>query len=204
MKSFNAEKEKFVVGGGKSEATTLAIIIICIIVIVYFMYKWSIGRYEITNTKTFTTESRIFKIHNAHKNQAEALSIMAEVDKKIKLFIAQHPDKKIQEKYNKIEFYENSPHSGTTSYVNDAMIALCIRDEYGEFHDFNTIMFVALHELGHIATADHEEDHGPVYWRNFADILEKAEKIGIVTNIDYKKHPTKYCGLDITFNPYIS
>ena len=201
MKPFNTPKNKLVVGGGNGGSITLAVVVVCIVFAMYIMYFCSVRQYNIENSKSYSSGGRIFKIHNAHENQEKALSILTEVDKKIKLFIANFPDKKVTEKYHSIEFYENSPHSGSTSYVTDDMIALCIRDEYGEFHDMNTVTFVALHELSHIATDDDEEDHGNTYWTNFANILRKAESLGIIELIDYKNNPVRYCGVEITSNP---
>ena len=66
--------------------------------------------------------------------------------------------------------------------------------------DRNTLMFVALHELSHIATES--VGHTKEFWANFKFIIENAKKIGIYNPENYKSNPKMYCGLTITDNPY--
>ena len=61
-------------------------------------------------------------------------------------------------------------------------------------------MFVALHELSHIATKS--IGHTQEFWNNFKFIIANAKKIGIYTPENYKSAPKMYCGLKITDNPY--
>ena len=61
-------------------------------------------------------------------------------------------------------------------------------------------MFVALHELSHIACD--EVGHTEKYWQIFKEILEYAVDLGIYEPVDYKKHPVVYCSMEITDNPY--
>jgi len=66
--------------------------------------------------------------------------------------------------------------------------------------DKNTLMFVALHELSHIATES--IGHTDEFWANFKFLIQNAKKIGIYKPENYKANPTMYCGLRITDNPY--
>ena len=66
--------------------------------------------------------------------------------------------------------------------------------------DENTLMFVALHELSHIATTS--IGHTQEFWSNFKFIIANAKKIGIYDPENYKKNPKVYCGLQINDNPY--
>ncbi len=66
--------------------------------------------------------------------------------------------------------------------------------------DKNTLMFVALHELSHVATVS--VGHTKEFWANFKFIIQNAKKIGIYEPKNYKANPTTYCGLTITDNPY--
>ncbi len=66
--------------------------------------------------------------------------------------------------------------------------------------DKNTLMFVALHELSHIATET--IGHTKEFWSNFKFLIENAKKIGIYNPQNYKANPQMYCGLKITDNPY--
>lgn len=108
-------------------------------------------------------------------------------------------------RYNPDNFVENSPHdpSGDTSYVTDkgAIFAMCLRSkrEGNELLDFPTLLFVALHELSHIAVD--VIDHPKEFWSAFRFILEEAREAGIFTSPDYAAHPVTYCGLDINYSP---
>ena len=66
--------------------------------------------------------------------------------------------------------------------------------------DENTLTFVALHEISHIATKS--IGHKKEFWENFKFILQNAVNLGIYKPDDYKKKPKKYCGMTITDNPY--
>ena len=82
-------------------------------------------------------------------------------------------------------------------------IAFCLGDDKEDLDnliDQNTLMFVALHELSHLATKS--IGHTKEFWDNFKFILQESEKIGIYTPVDYKKNKTNYCGMKIKDNPY--
>ena len=64
----------------------------------------------------------------------------------------------------------------------------------------DTLTFVAIHELAHIATVSLQ--HKTEYWTNFKFLLEKAKEGGIYYPVDYGKTPVQYCGMHIGDNPY--
>ena len=66
--------------------------------------------------------------------------------------------------------------------------------------DEHTLMFVAIHELSHIATKS--VGHKQEFWDNFKFLLENAKECGVHSPVDYKNKPTQYCGMDIKDNPY--
>jgi len=90
-----------------------------------------------------------------------------------------------------------------TSYtINKGEIfALCLRfvDNKDEFHDFNTIMFVAIHELSHLFSKTY--GHNTEFWTNFRFLLKQAVEIGLYKPINYKLHKKPYCSIMITYNP---
>jgi len=65
--------------------------------------------------------------------------------------------------------------------------------------DPNTLMYVAIHELAHIATKS--IGHTQEFWQNFKFLLQNAVKIKIYNPVDYKKKNKNYCGMKITDNP---
>ena len=66
--------------------------------------------------------------------------------------------------------------------------------------DENTLMFVAIHEMSHIATKS--VGHTKEFWGNFKFLLQNAVKMGIYKPKNYKKKNMLYCGMKITDNPY--
>ena len=82
---------------------------------------------------------------------------------------------------------------GNGAYTeNKSVITLCLKNpETGRFYSMNTLMYVALHELGHIISKTH--GHNEEFRQNFARLLRRATKIGIY---DPKiPIPTTYCGI---------
>eukprot|EP00798_Chlamydomonas_sp_ICE-L_P008433 gene8433-biopygen3775 len=65
-----------------------------------------------------------------------------------------------------------------------------------ELVEENILMYVAIHELGHLATD--EVGHTPKFWSNFKWILGEAMSIGLYTKVDFDNEPQKYCGINIT------
>ncbi len=98
------------------------------------------------------------------------------------------------------EGVESSKH---TSYsINKGeKIVFCIRakDDKKQLVDLNTMVFVALHELAHLATES--VGHTEEFWTNFRWILEEAVNVGVYTEQDFKSKPQPYCGITITDSP---
>jgi WLM domain len=98
---------------------------------------------------------------------------------------------------------EGTDRENYTSYtVNKGeSIAFCLRqkDASRTLLDLNTMMFVALHELTHVATES--LGHTPEFWDNFKWVLHNSIDIGIYTQQDFKTKPKKYCGIMIESSP---
>ena len=112
---------------------------------------------------------------------------------------------RLNEGFNPKKIQETLPTSEFTAYSENKgeKIAFCLdkkKGEHGEMIDPNTLMFVAIHELAHVATES--IGHTPEFWTNFKFLLQAAEKINIYIPVDYKKNPKEYCGMSITDNPY--
>tara|TARA_B100001123_G_C15267175_1_gene1008889 strand:+ start:334 stop:909 length:576 start_codon:yes stop_codon:yes gene_type:complete len=83
-------------------------------------------------------------------------------------------------------------------------ICLCLReaeDELKIIDDINTLMFVLVHELGHLMTDD--IGHTNKFWNNMAYLLKKASEINLYNPINYRISPVMYCGVKIDDTPYI-
>ena len=112
--------------------------------------------------------------------------------------------KRLVEGYNPQKIYETLPTSTYTAYSENKgeKLAFCLDTERsgGVLIDENTLTFVATHELAHVATKS--IGHTDEFWKNFKFLLEEAVGLGIYRPIDYKNKPQRYCGIDITDNPY--
>ena len=112
--------------------------------------------------------------------------------------------KRLVSKFNPKKIYETLPTSEYTAYSQNKgeKLAFCLNTKKngGKLIDLNTLTFVAIHELAHIASKS--IGHNEEFWNNFKFLLEEAEIIGIYKPEDYKENPKNYCGMKITDNPY--
>ena len=112
---------------------------------------------------------------------------------------------RLKEGFNPKTIQETLPTSEFTAYSENKgeKIAFCLdkkKSGKGGLIDPNTLMFVAIHEMAHVASES--IGHTDEFWKNFKFLLIEAEKISIYKPIDYKSDPQEYCGMDITDNPY--
>lgn len=113
--------------------------------------------------------------------------------------------KRLVKGFNPKQIMETLPTSTYTAYSENKgeKLAFCLnvkKNENDTLIDENTLLFVALHELSHIATKS--IGHKTEFWDNFKFLLEKAKESGIHDPVDYKKKPQEYCGMKIHDNPY--
>ena len=105
--------------------------------------------------------------------------------------------------YNPDSLSESSPGNKFTSYsINKGKkIVYCLRSKDGtnRLVDDNTILFVAIHELGHVMTK--EQGHVPPFWDNMKFLLKIGIKLGIYNYVDYASKNQEYCGTQITDTP---
>lgn len=107
--------------------------------------------------------------------------------------------------YNPKKIYETLPTSEFTAYSENKgeKLAFCLdteKNSKGRLIDINTLMYVALHEVSHIATKS--IGHNDEFWNNFKFMITEAKEINIYNPINYKKEPARYCGMNISDNPY--
>jgi len=141
-----------------------------------------------------------------------AANLLADVTQKMNdtvAFIKQkHPEDprtiRLVEGYNPKKISETLPTSELTAFSENKgeKLAFCLNKSKNgtKLIDINTLTFVALHELSHIATKS--VGHNQEFWQNFKWVLENAKEAGIYSPVDYKKYPEEYCGMTINDNPY--
>jgi hypothetical protein len=141
----------------------------------------------------------------------ESADMLAKITKKCRELVTyvgkKHPDKdnvkRLVAGFNPKKVMETLPTSELTAYSENKgeKIAFCLDEEKGgsKMIDEHTLMFVAIHELSHVATKS--IGHKSEFWENFKFLLAEAKAAGIHTPRDYKKEPQKYCGMTIKDNP---
>ena len=103
-------------------------------------------------------------------------------------------------KIGDININESSEDSMYTSYsVNKGeQIVFCLRSKKNKnkIHDLNLVMYVALHEISHVACP--EFGHTQLFKKIFAFFTRVAIDIGIYKKINFRIDPLEYCGLIIS------
>lgn len=141
---------------------------------------------------------------------ADLLANMTEKCKKLVDYVGEkYPEKanvkRLVAGFNPKKVMETLPTSSYTAYSENKgeKLAFCLNREKTDNEDLideSTLMFVAIHELSHIATES--IGHKSEFWENFKFLLECAKEAGIHNPVDYKKEPREYCGMKIHDSPY--
>lgn len=181
------------------------IILILFGTIFYLSYLYNYYS-KLTKIKS-TFDSREYYVQD--KDDAlEAANLIGQIREKIITLIEHlkksYPnDERTQRLSN--NYRENSLKEGVsdpryTSYsVNKGEeIVLCIRNK-DKLMDLNTMIFVVLHELSHLASES--IGHTDEFWTNFRWILEESINIGVYQHQEFNKKPIEYCGMSITSSP---
>jgi hypothetical protein len=142
----------------------------------------------------------------------EAADLLATVTAKAHKFVkdigTKHPSdervKRLVKGFDPKKVQETLPTSELTAFSENKgeKLAFCLaRTKHSEhLIDENTLIFVYIHELAHIATKS--IGHKKEFWDNFKFLLEEAKETGFYSPVDYKKDNQTYCGMTITDNPY--
>lgn len=143
----------------------------------------------------------------------KAADLLAKITQKCKKLV-DYVDKKYPEKenirrlvngYNPQKIMETLPTSQYTAYSENKgeKLAFCLnrkKNDNDNLIDQHTLMFVAIHELSHVATKS--IGHKDEFWQNFKFLLQEAKEANIHNPEDYKQSPKEYCGMSIKDNPY--
>ena len=108
----------------------------------------------------------------------------------------------LNEKLKNTKIQESTDNGVYTSYsVNKGeQIIFCLRSRKkgseGKLHDLNLLMYVVIHEMGHVACP--EFGHTDLFKDIFAFLATEAVKLKIYEKIDFNEKNQEYCGLTIT------
>jgi hypothetical protein len=161
-------------------------------------------RSEITGKKYGVQEM----LENAH----DTADVLARLDMFIKNFVdylvANEPDDprsmRLKQQLRLLHIEESPFEDNVSSFTRNKgeLMSLCVRSKPdSNFHDYQTLLFVVIHEMAHVASL--ARGHGPEFVTNFKWLLTKAADSGMYTPVDYRKNPISYCGVDVTNNPML-
>jgi len=181
--------------------------IFCTIILLIILYRY-------TFDKSYNKSTRYFVMTRYH-NRNEAAKILHQLnvftmrllDRMLEHYKDNPKSMKLVDnlvnKYDPDYLEENDPTftvGHKTFTLNFQRIAICLRKRSGEFYDMNTLQFVMMHELSHIAAL--EKNHDDYFWLVFKFILHSAVELVGYTPINYAQYPFEYCNINVSHNPY--
>ncbi len=202
----------------RSIGLCVAGVIITLLLLIYWVPDVA-SLFRTDHMVSSTLDHEMYIVVEEFENKQEAANILARLNQMLVRVITHLKRNKMNSPYvEKILYLSNNfnptvigEHLPTnlkfTSFVaqKGLKIRLCLRtaEDRNKFHDFNTLSFVSLHELSHLAVRDY--GHSAEFWDVFRFILLEASSIGEIKLVDYAKYPQRYCGLpsDIRDNPAI-
>jgi len=176
------------------------------IILIYIMY--CIRKSKVTIVEASDSGMKL-QVYN-DKNKLKSADLLAEIIKrmfKLRNYLIENKDKYPDYKENiemlegnltedRTQIYENDPNSELTSFsVNKGEeVAFCLKSKRtGHLHQINLLMYVAIHEMAHIACP--EIGHGELFKKIFKFLTLTAIDINLYTIDDYAKEPVEYCGM---------
>lgn len=194
-----------------SKLITFIVILLFFVLILTIIYKNSDAFLEYRTS----SNGRKYGIQEKLKNSDEALTLISKLhdnmDKFVSKLSTKYPDddriKRLVQGFENVKIEETTEKAGddnTSFTINKGeLISLCLRDytHNRPFHDYNTLCFVVIHEMAHVASVS--EGHNSEFIDNFRFLLREAVKMGYYYPVDYSKNPFLYCGkIKVTNNPY--
>ncbi len=190
----------------------LILIIIMIFSSIYFIYVKEYKNDGLERVKS-TYDNKYYWVRNL-PDKSKAANTLAKIREnmfKLINYLNENKDKfpenmsyikDLVRRTKDIVIMETANDEKYTSYtVNKGeKIVFCLRSKImDEIHDMNTLMYVVIHEMGHVGCP--EFGHTPLFKEIFTFLLEQSVEIGIYKPIDYRINPQYYCGM--TINEYL-
>lgn len=155
----------------------------------------------------FEVDNDNYQVEKQSPNRTEALSALVNIRKNLDRLVhhltKKYPNEPLVQRLNyrfkDTVLREANPEGdpNQTSYTinkGDTMV-ICLRTNDKKMVDFNTLMYVAIHELSHIYSSSYH--HNDEFWGNMKFMIDEAIEAGIYRQVDYNKNPVRYCGMTI-------
>ena len=181
--------------------TEVFVVVIMVAIIVMYMRRFY-GEVEFVKSDV-DGRSYLVRMLPDRQRAADALAdLNVQLTRLVDHMVAKFPKDaavaQLYRNYNPEALSEGGAEVGYTSYsVNKGeRIVMCLRQTDGTFVDPNVLLYVAVHELGHLMTD--EVGHTDRFWSNFKWILSEAITQGLYKKVDFAAKPAPYCGISIS------
>ena len=176
------------------------------IIIIFFYILYIIKKNRLTLVETNNSKFMVYNDENKIES-AKLLSILVDRMYKLRNYLINNKKKyeEYEEYINLLEknlnterttIYENIPDSNLTSYTinKGEELGFCLKSKItGKFHDINLLMYVAIHEMAHIACP--EIGHDELFKKIFMFLTIEAINMGLYKKTDYESNNVEYCGM---------
>jgi len=170
---------------------------------------YSYDNFEVVNSDIDGKSYKVQNNENENFENKKAADFLARLNKDITFLVDymyehREPDDesavRLYERWKYCTLREISKGEDSVAYTvnkGDEM-RICIRHN-DEFQEFNTALFVILHELGHIMSVSF--GHNDEFYENFSFLVHLASSLGIYKPQDFSSEPEYYCGTQINTSP---
>ncbi len=165
-----------------------------LVVIILLYIRQHYGEVEYVRASLDGRKYLMRKLPDSAKAAELLASINADLETLIRHMVAKHPDRpdvqRLYDNYSPESLSEGGTEIGFTSYSlnKGEKIVVCLRQRDNELVDKNVLMYVAVHELGHLASKS--VGHTDEFWANFRFLLREAISIGLYSKVDFARKPT--------------
>ncbi|KAJ3090196.1 hypothetical protein HK102_004450 [Quaeritorhiza haematococci] len=146
---------------------------------------------------TSTVDNQAYLVQDGLLKQ-DAADVLAKLRKNLNHIVSRLPDSEVSTRLHtrilrtKMEEEDHEPGLGLSTYtVNKGdSIVFCLK-RGSKFYNYQFLMYVALHELAHIASVS--VGHNAEFHKNFTWLLNEARKTGLFHGPPPITTPFKYC-----------
>lgn len=159
--------------------------------------------YMITRTPKMvwkpSSSGRMFYVKNL-EDASRAADHLEELERRMVEFIAKAnetmPDDerilRIRDRWNGVLSEVEDSKENVAYSLGKTTIHVCVREKDGTLANYNSAIFVLLHELAHVATISY--GHTNLFWKNMRFLLELAEYLGYYKHTDHEEKTAMLCG----------
>lgn len=185
-----------------------SILVLILIIFIYFLYRIKNNRLTLE-----TADNNVkYMVYN-DMNKKKSANLLAELTDrmyKLKNYLAENKSQfsdytkyieLLEQNFTteRTSIYENRTDSSLTSYsINKGEeLAFCLKSKKtNEYHDINLLMYVALHEMAHMACP--EIGHGELFKNIFHFLTTISIKIDLYKKTNYNDNPVEFCGMTLS------